>query len=109
MTAPYRLVDSAGGLQLLKSGKCLLPFYGMVHDWCRLAALKTTSNCPRLVHLAARDVAQLRDVLTHVIAIGVKLDALADGIEHSIVRRGIGPAASGPLPTVGVGCGVKVE
>src|SRR3954462_1497555 len=70
----------------------LTPLGGVVDD--RVAGL---------VDLGCGGVAQLGDVAADVVAVGVELLALLDGVEDAEVGRGVSSAAGCPLPVVLVG------
>src|SRR4029077_2620707 len=57
---------------------------------------------PGLVNPPVWNSCQLRNPAAHVIAIRIELLALDRRIEYAEVWRGVGPAASAPLPANGV-------
>ena len=64
---------------------------------------------PRLVNPFGRQLRELRYPAAHIVAVGIELLALEDGIEDAEVGRGIGAAATGPLPAHRVGTEVGVD
>ena len=51
---------------------------------------------------AAWDMCEFWDVFANVFTVGIELDALADRIKHSVIRRSICATARRPLPTMTV-------
>ncbi len=97
-SAPSRLV----------AAQRLLALRAVVHDPLRVPLGIPVVLAPRLVRCPAGQVAQLGDPSPHVLAVGVELQPLRDGVEHPEVGGRVGPGARDPLPAVAVAGDVAV-
>src|SRR5688572_3901862 len=82
---------------------------GVVDDRGRVTSRWAGGQGPRLVDVSAGDAGQLRYPPADVLAVGVELAALQQGVEDPEEGGGIGAGPGGPLPAVLVRGEVAVD